>query len=999
MLPRQAGWLGLAALVSCNRTPQTPTALRSRPVTTLVTLQPGDPLPAPGPDRTPLGIAQKVPLESSLASIRNSKNILAFVDHAGGRSLIGQLVGEEGPIGAPFSIPAAHFLFAHETSDQVVTLVTAERIKGQQRLCMRSLDDKSRLSEPICFETSADILTALGDRMFLFDTRPPEPEETLQNPPRPKPKPKPPKKRKKPLTQKEAVKRLMASGKNVELWSAPIVRATGPSEASFTGLSFREAMAGVGLVGVEGRNERFDVLFYEHADPAGSEARAKIGVAQLDGLAKLDEPTRKSFGESKLEPAYLTDHTDLRLLSWADGAVALGHRGPKGKCDISVIGPFVMPMIPNAGDCGIDPQRFMPVARAARKNLPVDDEEPATIDGLRARRAFGQAAWDVGRSVYSTNHAWAFVGDDLFYWRNILSARKVDRPLVVERSSIHWGALALDGSGLAQTDEGMVVVDADRNVRFVKGVHARWLGGPDRADLGRTLRTPAVKIGEKWFQARGELAELYPATSPAIRPLCADTTAVVGGSKHGWVLELSQAALRVERLDEAGARTPMGTHSTELGPGFDAVQRARGGAIVVGPSSKDASKVVAYAMDGNGAISTARSIDLYGQDVMRSPFLRLVPLPLGGALLFDSERTRVVWLDDDGNPTESARLDDAPTFQCVDGRPAPAKIPGPTPGQLVAFEQAPGTCLTGEVMWNADGAFRWFGSTSDGIATRAELGVKKPGDIAARSVAPANAVFTAAGPLTPARCPSDMVLVQNALCVDRFEGTLADDTTGQYLSPDYPATPNLLGVALGEWATKRERQGDLFAKSLPLPSISAWQRSTPVSVVARAQRHIRPSGFVTGNTARTACEAAGKRLCKPEEWRKACRGEQDRMFPYGDAYEDLVCNVNNAVHAGALLHDNASVGHMDPRLDRVETSSGPLLRLTGSTPRCASRWGDDAIYDMVGNLDEWVDEKSGAFAGGFFSRGTTAGCEALITAHPMNYFDYSTGIRCCKSAL
>lgn len=967
-----------------------------------MTLEPGAPLPPPGPDRTPLGITQKIPLESSLASIRNSKRILAYVDHAGAPSFIGQLVGEEGPIGAPFSIPNAHFLFAHETSDRVVTLVTAERLQGAQRLCMRSLDDKSRLGEPVCFETNADIITSLGDRMFLFDTRPPEPEEAVQDPtkPKPKPKPKPPKKKKKPLTQKEAVKRLLASGKTVELWGAPIVRATGPSEASFTGLSFREAMAGVGLVGVEGRNERFDVLFYEHADPAGSEARAKIGVAQLDGLAKLDEPTRKSFGESKLEPAYLTDHTDLRLLSWADGAVALGHRGPKGKCDVSVIGPFVMPMIPNAGDCGIDPRRFMPVARAARKNIPVDDEEPATIDGLRARRAFGQAPWDMARSVYSTDHAWAFVGDELFFWRSILTAQKVERPLAIERSTIQWGALAPDGSGLAQTDEGLAVVDANRNVRFVKGVRARWLSGPDRADLGRTLRTPAVKIGDTWFQARGELAELYPTSAASTRVLPPDTSVVVGGAKNGWVLELHGTALSVERLDEAGSRIPVGAHKTELGPGFDAVQRARGGAIMVGPSSKDSSKIVAYALDEKGAISTARAVDLYG-DGGQSPFLRVVPLPLGGALVFDSERTRVVWLDDDANTAGSAKLEEAPTFQCVDGRPAPAKIPGPTPGQLVVFEQTPGTCITGDIVWTADGSFRWFGSTSDGIATRAELGSKKPADTAAgaTSTSSTNVAFTAAGSSLAHRCPSDMVLVQNALCVDRFEGTLADDTTGQYLSPDYPPTPNLLGVALGEWATKRERQGDLFAKSLPLPSISAWQRSTPVSVVARTQRSVRPSGFVTGNTAKAACEAAGKRLCKPEEWRKACRGEQDRMFPYGDAYEDLVCNVNNAVHAGALLHDNASVGHMDPRLDRVETSSGPLLRLTGTTRRCASRWGDDAIYDMVGNLDEWVDEKSGAFAGGFFSRGTTAGCESLITAHPMNYFDYSTGIRCCKTAL
>ena len=50
----------------------------------------------------------------------------------------------------------------------------------------------------------------------------------------------------------------------------------------------------------------------------------------------------------------------------------------------------------------------------------------------------------------------------------------------------------------------------------------------------------------------------------------------------------------------------------------------------------------------------------------------------------------------------------------------------------------------------------------------------------------------------------------------------------------------------------------------------------------------------------------------------------------------------------------------------------------------------------MGNLDEWVNEPGGAFAGGFYARSTRAGCEALITAHPRSYLDYSTGVRCCQ---
>jgi hypothetical protein len=51
---------------------------------------------------------------------------------------------------------------------------------------------------------------------------------------------------------------------------------------------------------------------------------------------------------------------------------------------------------------------------------------------------------------------------------------------------------------------------------------------------------------------------------------------------------------------------------------------------------------------------------------------------------------------------------------------------------------------------------------------------------------------------------------------------------------------------------------------------------------------------------------------------------------------------------------------------------------------------------MVGNLDEWVEEPSGEFMGGFYSRGTKEGCDAAITAHPTSYYDYSLGVRCCR---
>jgi hypothetical protein len=107
--------------------------------------------------------------------------------------------------------------------------------------------------------------------------------------------------------------------------------------------------------------------------------------------------------------------------------------------------------------------------------------------------------------------------------------------------------------------------------------------------------------------------------------------------------------------------------------------------------------------------------------------------------------------------------------------------------------------------------------------------------------------------------------------------------------------------------------------------------------------------------------------------------------------------VNRNVHAAVVLHGNASMGHLDPRMNLViERGVDPLLRPTGSTATCVSVWGTDGIYDMAGNLDEWVDDDDGGFVGGFYARMTTKGCDARVRAHPASYLDYSTGTRCCR---
>lgn len=249
-----------------------------------------------------------------------------------------------------------------------------------------------------------------------------------------------------------------------------------------------------------------------------------------------------------------------------------------------------------------------------------------------------------------------------------------------------------------------------------------------------------------------------------------------------------------------------------------------------------------------------------------------------------------------------------------------------------------------------------------------------------------------------APCPQDMVHVKS-FCVDRYEMSTVDKKTRQPLSPFYPPERRWTIYVFDVWERLRHFAGGAQEQRMPLPELSAWQRAHEPTPKAVSRPGVVPQGYVSYYSAKRACEAAGKRLCTDEEWETACRGEKDQQFPYGDVYRRAPCNVSRPQHPAHVLHGLASSGHLDPRLNLLELNSdAPVLRVTGASQACASRWGNDAIYDMVGNLDEWIDDDTGVFRGGFYARKAVRGCSMQIKSHDPTYFDYSTGARCCRDA-
>jgi formylglycine-generating enzyme len=142
--------------------------------------------------------------------------------------------------------------------------------------------------------------------------------------------------------------------------------------------------------------------------------------------------------------------------------------------------------------------------------------------------------------------------------------------------------------------------------------------------------------------------------------------------------------------------------------------------------------------------------------------------------------------------------------------------------------------------------------------------------------------------------------------------------------------------------------------------------------------------------AKATCSAEGKRLCGESEWTLACEGRERLPYPYGYTRNDEACNidkphpdVNEAAIANPATRD-AEVA----RLDQRDPS--------GAREACVSPYG---VYDMTGNVDEWVVNESGkpyksGLKGGYWGP-VRDRCRPMTIAHNEEFQFYQIGFRCC----
>ncbi len=191
----------------------------------------------------------------------------------------------------------------------------------------------------------------------------------------------------------------------------------------------------------------------------------------------------------------------------------------------------------------------------------------------------------------------------------------------------------------------------------------------------------------------------------------------------------------------------------------------------------------------------------------------------------------------------------------------------------------------------------------------------------------------------------------------------------------------------------------------------AWPGNRAVAgrereLVAVSAPGVKPQGYISAVEAATTCGNAGKRLCELDEWTRACRGPRARTYPYGNQRRAETCNERFGVREEhpvvALFERFAPKGTDRSRMWGLEFMNDPRLHEaphsvlpTGSKPSCVSEAG---VYDLVGNLHEWVADPEGTFVGGFFldTVQNGEGCGYRTRAHDRTYHDYSTGFRCCS---
>jgi formylglycine-generating enzyme required for sulfatase activity len=156
----------------------------------------------------------------------------------------------------------------------------------------------------------------------------------------------------------------------------------------------------------------------------------------------------------------------------------------------------------------------------------------------------------------------------------------------------------------------------------------------------------------------------------------------------------------------------------------------------------------------------------------------------------------------------------------------------------------------------------------------------------------------------------------------------------------------------------------------------------------------KPTRAVMFTEAAQLCAAEGKRLCTADEWTQACEGPKHLPYPYGFVRSSDSCNHDKPY----IMPDDDA--YVNPATRAAEVARVDQSEPSGSRSACVSDYG---VFDMTGNVDEWVNNEAGSFNGPPYESGLKGGywgpvrnrCRPMTTDHNRWHSGYQIGLRCC----